>query len=140
VEENNPGREINISIKPDFPLCSLDKGMLEQIIYNLMNNAAIHTPFDARIEISATCHADVLNITIEDAGKGFVYVNPKNVFNKFSRDSNNRMAGSGLGLSIVKGFTEALSGIVELQRSHLGGARFIITIPVKTTYFQSIQA
>ncbi|MES1214687.1 MAG: DUF4118 domain-containing protein, partial [Bacteroidota bacterium] len=43
VEENNAKRKINISISPDIPLCFIDKGMLEQIIYNLLNNAAIHT-------------------------------------------------------------------------------------------------
>src|SRR5436189_3547487 len=43
VEENNPERKIHISINQDLPLCSLDKGMLDQVIYNLLNNAAIHT-------------------------------------------------------------------------------------------------
>ncbi len=134
VEENNRSRKINISIKPDLPLCSLDKGMLEQIIYNLLNNAAIHTPVGSRIEISATCPVDVLEITIKDSGKGFIDVNPKDVFNKFSRDSKSKTAGSGLGLSIVEGFTEALSGSVELQKSESGGAKFNIAIPVKTTH------
>src|SRR6185503_9757568 len=41
VEENNPKRKIDISINQDLPLCSVDKGMLEQIVYNLLNNAAI---------------------------------------------------------------------------------------------------
>src|SRR6187551_3274071 len=55
VEENNPGRKVRISIHDDFPLCSVDKGILDQVIYNLLNNAAIHTPFNSRIDISATC-------------------------------------------------------------------------------------
>lgn len=140
VEENNRGRNISISIKPGLPLCCLDKGMLEQIIYNLLNNAAIHTPAESKIEISANCIADVLQITIEDSGKGFIDVDPKDVFNKFSRNSKSQTAGSGLGLSIVAGFTEALSGRVELQRSQAGGAKFIISIPVKTTHFQTAEA
>lgn len=140
VEENNASRKIHISIKPGLPLCSLDKGMLEQIIYNLLNNAAIHTSSDSRIDISATCHADVLEVTIEDSGKGFIDVNPKDVFNKFSRNSKSKTAGSGLGLSIVKGFTEALLGGVELEKSQSGGAKFTVTIPVKTTHFQAVGA
>ncbi|MEO6583087.1 MAG: DUF4118 domain-containing protein [Ferruginibacter sp.] len=134
VEENNRSRNIHISIKPNLPLCSLDKGMLEQILYNLLNNAAIHTTLDSEIYISATCLADILEITIEDSGTGFLDVNPKDVFNKFSRNSKSKSAGSGLGLSIVKGFTEALLGRVELQKSESGGASFIIAIPVNTTY------
>ncbi|MEO6546484.1 MAG: ATP-binding protein [Ferruginibacter sp.] len=133
VEENNIGRKIQISITPQLPLCSLDKGMLEQIIYNLLNNAAIHTAADSRIVISANCPADVLEIIIEDNGHSFIDVNLKEVFNKFSRDNRGKTAGSGLGLSIVKGFTEALLGSVELQKSESGGAKFIIAIPVKTT-------
>lgn len=133
VEENNPGRKINISIKPGLPLCSLDNGMLEQILYNLLNNAAIHTPADSRITFSATCPADVLEIIIEDNGTGFRDINPKDVFHKFSRENKTRTSGSGLGLSIVKGFTEALAGSVTLQKLETGGASFIIAIPVKTT-------
>src|SRR3954464_10075955 len=53
VEENNPDRKIHINIHPDIPLCNLDKGMLEQVIYNLLNNAAIHTEPGCRIDILA---------------------------------------------------------------------------------------
>ncbi len=138
VEDNNVHRKINISIKPDLPLCSLDAGMLQQILYNLLNNAALHTSRESRIEISATCPADVLEITIEDNGKGFTDIDSKEVFNKFSRDTKSTTAGSGLGLSIVKGFTEALLGSVELLRSESGGATFIIALPVKTTLHKAI--
>jgi two-component system sensor histidine kinase KdpD len=134
VEENNPQRKIHISIKPDLPLCSIDKGMLEQVIYNLLNNAAIHTEQHCRIDITANCVADMLEIIIEDDGKGFTGVDPKDVFHKFSRAKNLSNTGSGLGLSIVKGFTEAINGIAELQKPATGGSRFIISIPVKTTY------
>lgn len=137
VEETNPGRRIGISVNPDMPLCSLDAGMLEQIIYNLLNNAAIHTEPGCKIDISAACHADRLEITIEDSGKGFSGVDIKQVFEKFSRSNNPESAGSGLGLSIVKGFTEALGGIVTLHAG-AGGSRFVVFIPVKTTNYLKI--
>ena len=139
VEENNPGRIIKISIKPNFPLCNLDQGMVEQITYNLLNNAAIHTTQNCSIDISATCHSDVLEIIIEDSGKGFTEINSANIFNKFSRTSNNNTPGTGLGLSIVKGFTDALSGSIELSRSKSGGAMFIVSLPVKTAQFKSLE-
>src|SRR5580765_6415167 len=85
VEENNPGRRIHISVDQNLPLCSLDKGMLDQVIYNLLNNAAIHTESNSRIDISVTCPVDILNILIEDTGKGFTDIEIKDVFNKFSR-------------------------------------------------------
>lgn len=136
VEENNPQRKIHISIKPGLPLCSTDKGMMEQIIYNLLNNAAIHTEQNCRIDITANCIADLLEIIIEDNGKGFLGIETKDVFHKFSRAKNPANAGSGLGLSIVKGFTEALNGTVELSKPAKAGAKFTILIPVKTSYLK----
>jgi len=136
AEENNPKRKINISVNQNMPLCCLDQGMLEQIIYNLLNNAAQHTEPNSKIDISATCYADLLRIIIEDSGKGFRDIDMNEVFDKFSRSKNPRTSGSGLGLSIVKGFTEALGGTVELQKSNSGGSMFVISLPVKTSYFK----
>jgi two-component system sensor histidine kinase KdpD len=136
VEENNPGRRIHISIDQNLPLCSLDKGMLDQVIYNLLNNAAIHTELNSRIDISVTCPVDILNIVIEDTGKGFTDVEIKDVFNKFSRSKDLKASSSGLGLSIVKGFTEAMSGNVELEKTNSNGSRFAISIPVKTSFIK----
>jgi len=134
VEENNFKRKIGISINQQIPLCSIDKGMLEQIVYNLLNNAAIHTELGTKIHISVALLADILQIIIEDEGKGFAGMDPKNVFQKFSRTQNLKTSGSGLGLSIVKGFTEALRGSVTLEKGRSGGALFTILIPVKTSH------
>jgi len=139
VEENNAKRKINISINPNLPLCYLDKGMLEQIIYNLLNNAAVHTDPTSKIIISASCPADLLEIIIEDNGKGFVAVDMKEAFDKFSRSKNPKTPGSGLGLSIVKGFTEALGGTVELGKPPGGGAKFSVLIPVRTSNFKTME-
>lgn len=136
VEDNHQKRKIDISINQNIPLCSVDRGMLEQIIYNLLNNAAVHTKSGTAIRISANCFADLLQIIIEDEGKGFQDVNRKDVFNKFSRDKNVKTASSGLGLSIVKGFTEALGGTVELQKGKNGETLFTVLLPVKTSYLK----
>jgi two-component system sensor histidine kinase KdpD len=136
VEETNHGRKVSISVNQDMPLCYLDKGMLDQVLYNLLNNAAVHTRRGSRIDISALCHVNLLEIVIEDNGQGFAPGEMKDVFNKFSRDRKRSANGSGLGLSIVKGFTEALMGNITLQKSDAGGAKFTITIPVKTSYLK----
>jgi len=138
VEENNTHQKINISINQSMPLCSIDKGMLDQVIYNLLNNAVLHTEPGTMISISASCHADLLELIIEDEGKGFTDVDSHDVFQKFSRDNNSKSSGSGLGLSIVKGFTEALGGNVEFMKGTGGGAIFTILIPVKTSYLKIV--
>lgn len=136
VEDNNRTRKISISVNQDMPLCHLDKGMLDQVLYNLLNNAAVHTRQGSKIDISALCHVNLLEFVIEDNGQGFTPEEMKDVFNKFSRDRMRLANGSGLGLSIVKGFTEALMGNIALEKGSTGGAKFTVTIPVKTSYLK----
>ena len=138
VEENNPGRRIGINVRPDLPLCSTDKGMLEQIIYNLLNNAAIHTPPTAAIDIEASCHANLLQIFIEDEGQGISVSDASKILNRTATRNGSEANGGGLGLSIVRGFTEALSGHVSVESNEPAGSRFFVTIPVKTTHSQLI--
>ena len=139
LEENNVTQRISISIKPDIPLFKIDKGMLEQVIYNLINNAALYTTKGSTIFITAACYADVLELRIEDNGNGFPVAEINNVFDKFYRLKNSRTGGTGLGLSIVKGFTEAMGGNVVLENITTGGARFIITIAAETSYLKNLK-
>lgn len=139
IEENNVTQKITININPEIPFFKLDKAMLEQIIYNLVNNAIQYTREDTMIDIIAQCHADVLLLIIEDNGGGFPEDEIENVFNKFYRLKNTKTGGTGLGLSIVKGFTEALGGTVHLQNLPTGGARFTIHITAQTSSLKSIK-
>ena len=136
VEDNKVTQSISISINPAIPLFKLDKGMLEQIIYNLLNNAAIYTQADSSISISALNYADVLQITVEDNGPGFPKDEINKVFDKFYRLKHSAAGGTGLGLSIVKGFVEAQHGSVSLENVDTGGARFIIAIKAETSYLK----
>ncbi len=139
IEENNITQKITINIDPDIPLFKLDKGMIEQVIHNLLNNAVQHTKEDNTIGIIAHCHADILELIIEDNGSGFPENEIENVFNKFYRLKNTKTGGTGLGLSIVKGFTEAMGGTVRLQNLETGGARFTVNIAAQTSNLKSIR-
>lgn len=136
VEENNVNQQIHISINPSIPLFKLDKGMLQQIIYNLLNNAAIYTEKDCCIKVSALNYANILEIIVEDNGTGFPKDEINNVFEKFYRLKNSAAGGTGLGLSIVKGFVEAQKGSVNLENVDTGGARFTISINAETSYLK----
>jgi two-component system, OmpR family, sensor histidine kinase KdpD len=133
VEENIPGRKINISVNQDMPLCYLDKGMLDQVLYNLASNAVIHTPANAAVYVTAACHADLLEIIVEDSGSSIHQKHFIDLFNKFSREKTPGSTGHGLGLSIVKGFAEAMGGTVGLAKGSYGGARFSVFIPLNHT-------
>ena len=139
IEENNVSQKITINVNPDIPFFKLDKAMMEQIIYNLVNNAIQYTQEDSKIDIMAHCHADVLELIVEDNGKGFPVEEIDDVFNKFYRLKNTKTGGTGLGLSIVKGFTEAMGGTVLLQNLRTGGARFTINIAARTSNLKSIK-
>lgn len=132
IEENKYTQKISVNINPSLPLFKMDKGMLEQILYNLLNNACLYTPWNSEVNITSLCHTNVLNMIIEDNGKGFPETEIRNVFDKFYRLKDSKTGGTGLGLSIVKGFTEAMGGTVRLENVPTGGARFTISIPADT--------
>jgi len=133
IEENKIPQKISININPNLALIRTDKMMLEQIIYNLVNNACLYTKDNSRINISAVNHADVLQLIVEDDGDGFPEKEIENVFDKFYRLQNSRTGGTGLGLSIVKGFTEVLKGNVNLENVPTGGSKFTIEIPCEVS-------
>lgn len=139
VEENTGHRKINVQVDQTIPLFKVDKGMMEQVIYNLLNNAALYTGEKTDISISARCYTDLLQIVVEDNGPGFPEAEIKKVFDKFYRLQHTKAGGTGLGLSIVKGFTEAHSGTIALENIDTGGARFTIKIPAETSYINNLK-
>lgn len=139
IEEGEPAQKIHISINPSIPLFRIDKGMLEQVLYNLINNAILYTRPESAVSIAATCYADVLEIVVEDDGPGFPQEEIHKVFDKFYRLKQSAAGGTGLGLSIVKGFTEAMGGSITLENKTTGGARFIVSIPGETSYLQNLK-
>lgn len=138
IEENKPPQKISISINPYLPLFRLDKGMLEQVLYNLVNNAITYTPPGSKIDITAVNYEDVLQIIVEDNGNGFPEEEKDKVFDRFYRIKNNTAGGTGLGLSIVKGFTEAMGGTIQLANKSEGGAKFTVNIPAKTSFLKNL--
>lgn len=122
---------VNVFIKERLPLFKIDRGLLEQVVYNLINNAALYTPAKSVITITAAEINKQLVLIVEDNGKGFSENEAAKVFNKFYR-LNNNITGTGLGLYIAKGFTEVHGGSIALEKSNLGGAKFIVKIPTKT--------
>ncbi|MBK8087752.1 MAG: DUF4118 domain-containing protein [Chitinophagaceae bacterium] len=131
VEEEHTARHIEINLNPALPLVKTDKGILEQVLYNLLMNAARYTDADSLIVVTASYRQRQLLLQVEDNGNGFPEEEMHYVFQKFYRLKDAIGSGTGLGLSIVKGFTEALDGTVQLQNKITGGAKFSIQIPAE---------
>jgi two-component system, OmpR family, sensor histidine kinase KdpD len=139
IEENKVSQRVCININPDIPLFKIDKGMLEQVLYNILINACLHTPPDSTIEITGMCHGDVLVMIIDDNGNGFPKEEIGNVFDKFYRLKTAKTKGTGLGLSIVKGFMDAMGGSVSLENLSPHGARFSLHLPAETSYLRNLK-
>jgi two-component system, OmpR family, sensor histidine kinase KdpD len=123
----------------DIPICKIDEGIVEQAVQNIVSNAIHYTPENAAIKIIATVEENKLNIRIEDDGNGIPEEYLKDVFKKFFRLPNTKAGGTGLGLSISKGFIKAHGGDVHIENIQPHGARFIIQIPVETSYINKLK-
>lgn len=131
LEEPLAGHEVITEIKEGLPLVKLDCGWMEQVLTNLIYNACLYTPGGSQIRIQADCPDENLQIIVEDNGEGIPDEEIGKVFDKFYRPAHSRAGGSGLGLSIARGFVEAHEGTIDLQHAPSGGARFIIRLPAE---------
>ncbi|MEG0851341.1 MAG: DUF4118 domain-containing protein [Flavobacterium sp.] len=141
IRKADPSSHRKIYFEPDLglPLFKIDIGFTEQIMLNLVHNAIFYTPENSVIKIKTSHVLGNCFITMSDNGKGFPENEIPHVFDKFYRLPNSKTGGSGLGLSIVKGFTEAQYGTVTLKNIITGGAEFTIIIPAETTYVNNLK-
>jgi two-component system sensor histidine kinase KdpD len=139
LKENYSSRIINISINDNFPLVKLDYVLMEQVLYNLLQNAMQYCPKYCLIAVKANCINNKLVLIVEDNGEGFPGDEMDNVFEKFYRLKNSKTGGIGLGLSIVEGFVEAHNGNIMLENLEEGGAKFTIEIPTEISYVTQLE-
>lgn len=125
-----------ISFKPNenLPLFKIDSGLIEQVLLNLIYNGINYTPNGSTIQITAAQDHANLIIEISDDGKGIAVSERELIFDKFYRIPHSKTGGSGLGLSIVKGFVEAHGGRVWIEDSNNDGAKFICSIPTEISH------
>jgi two-component system sensor histidine kinase KdpD len=125
-------REVVTSIEPGLSPLSIDFVLAEQILFNLLDNAAKYSSEGGRIEIDARRAGDRVEITVRDEGPGIPAEALDRIFDKFYRanDGDRRRAGTGLGLAIAKGFVEVQGGgLVGRNRSDRSGAEFVVSLP-----------
>jgi two-component system, OmpR family, sensor histidine kinase KdpD len=126
------------SVPPGLPPLSLDFVLAEQVLFNLLDNAAKYSPAGGRIEVEARPVPGAVEIVVRDEGPGIPAEALDRLFHKFYRaDAGDRQrAGTGLGLAIAKGFVEALGGTIAARNrpDHSGtgrsGAEFIVRYPL----------
>lgn len=125
------GHRIARDFASSLSLIKADPTLLEQALLNILDNAATWAPQGSAIRIAA--HEDARNVlvSIEDEGPGIPPDQLHAVFDRFHRLSPAGSGGLGLGLSITRGFIEAMGGRVAAVSplTAAGGTRFVISLP-----------
>jgi two-component system sensor histidine kinase KdpD len=129
-----PGRKRSIAIDAPacLPLVPMDFVLITQTLVNVLDNAVKYSPPEAPITVRAEAHERDLDIIVADRGIGIPSGDLDRVFDKFYRGPQTGVTGSGLGLSISKGFVEAHGGCIRAETQSTGGTLVRLTLPLQT--------
>ena len=129
---------IERQLQADLPAIRLDAVQIEQVLTNLLENAAKYSPSGTPIRVEAQVldqHAApaMLRIAVSDQGAGIPAGEQERIFDKFYRVAGGTrgVSGTGMGLAIVKGLVEAHGGQVQVDSTPGHGSTFSILLPLK---------
>jgi two-component system sensor histidine kinase KdpD len=121
---------VTTTLPPRNRLARFDALLVEQVLVNLLENAAKYTPPGSHINVGADFGHGELVVTVTDDGPGLTPGDETRIFDKFYRSAAaGAPAGVGLGLAICKAIVEAHGGTISAENIPAGGAMFQFTIP-----------
>lgn len=125
--------DLNLRAFEDLPLIDVDRRALRSILDNLLSNAIRYTPSGGAILIEATEIKDGVQFLVRDTGRGIEPERLSGIFGRFSGSSGEgRLAGTGLGLALVRRLTESLGGQISVESRMGQGTTFSFTLPTST--------
>ncbi len=129
-----PGLSISAEIPRDLPVVAGEDVYVEQIVRNILGNAAKYTPIGTKVVVRATEEGDAVAIRVLDSGPGIDAETATRAFELFYRDetSARSVAGSGIGLFVCASLVEAMGGRIWARRRPEGGSEFGFTLKVLT--------
>jgi two-component system sensor histidine kinase KdpD len=130
IEKELAHHKLSIEIAAGIPLVRMDFVLMQQVLANLLLNAAVHTPPGTVIQVKAVTQGDALILSVADNGPGLPAGVMPMIFDKFYRGPTAPAGGTGLGLAIVKGFVEAQGGQIQAENRAAGGAAFTMRMPL----------
>ena len=125
--------KVSLELAADLPMLELDAVLFEQVLFNLLDNAAKYAPSDTTISIRGARDQDAVSLQILDEGDGIPPAELESVFDKFYRaqKGDHVRPGTGLGLAISRGFVEAMHGTISAaNRTDRSGAVLTIRLPI----------
>jgi signal transduction histidine kinase len=130
-ETEYKGIHVTTAISPNVPAIETDRGKLQQILLNLINNAFQAIEANGCLDITVShLPPNKISIEISDTGCGIPEDNLKRIHEPFFSTKKDKM-GTGLGLSITYGLVKKLQGTVRVESSEGVGTIFTVTLPVK---------
>jgi two-component system, OmpR family, sensor histidine kinase KdpD len=128
--------KIEVALAPDLPMVEIDPVLFEQVLFNVLDNASKYAPTGTTVRIGAQRAHDKIRLQIEDEGSGVPTGEAEHIFDRFHRATKGDQvrAGTGLGLTIARGFIEAMGGSISAgNRIDRSGAVFTIELPIPTS-------
>lgn len=132
VQQQFPRRKFHTDIPGDLPLVPMDAILIEQVFFNLLENACRYSPEETPIDLTARVTGPAFEIRVADRGPGLAADELERVFQKFYRGSavaHGDQRGAGLGLAICQAIITAHQGKVRAENRSGGGAIFSLTLP-----------
>jgi two-component system sensor histidine kinase KdpD len=127
------GREVKLDVPESLPLVPIDGVLVEQVLLNLIENAAKYTPAGSPSEVAAWGAPALVTVEVRDRGPGVPDDEREAIFEKFVRGKTPGRPGTGLGLAIARGIARAHGGTVTVSSREGGGAAFRLTLPIEGT-------
>lgn len=126
------GHNVEVRVPDDLPPVPLDEVQIDQVLSNLVENAAKYSPPGSDIEVSVYRGDPDLVIEVADRGPGIPAEEIGRLFTPFHRITGTgpRTSGFGVGLAVAKGLVEAHGGRISAANRPDGGTRFVFTLPL----------
>ncbi|MES2664482.1 MAG: sensor histidine kinase KdpD [Pseudomonadota bacterium] len=133
--------QVTADLPDALPLVRADGVLLEQVLVNVLDNAAKYAPAGSAIVLTAREAGAFVDLSITDSGPGIPPDEHARVFDMFYRvnEGDRQRAGTGLGLAICKGLTEAMGGTIRAESGRAEtaspdgtGTRIVLSLPLYT--------
>ncbi|MFE5892852.1 DUF4118 domain-containing protein [Streptomyces sp. NPDC056462] len=124
-----PEGSVGLDIPETLPMVGVDKGLLERVVANVVENAVKYSPQDKPVLVSASAIRDRVEVRVVDRGRGVPDEAKERIFEPFQRYGDApRGAGVGLGLAVARGFAEAMGGTITAEDTPGGGLTMVLSL------------
>jgi two-component system sensor histidine kinase KdpD len=131
LETTLRGRPVHAEVAKDLPPVPMDDVLVEQVLINLLENAAKYTPPGTEIDVRAWADDGRAMVEVADHGPGLAAGDESRIFEKFYRRADPQSQGAGLGLAICRAIVEAHGGRIWAENRADGGAAFRFFLPIE---------